>query len=143
MLRELDRALVAAVGLTAAKVPAAAVGEAIQAALAGLAAQTSTLAELPSDRAYRRRGRVRERPADRALYGKAWPVPNGAHGPKTAVVLDWAQGPLRCPNGVLLPVAPGETVPFPAATWAGCPRRERCTSSAQGRRVAIHPAARR
>ena len=34
---------------------------------------------------------------------------------------------------------PGGTVHFPAATCAGCPLRDRCTSSTQGRSVGIHP----
>jgi len=38
-----------------------------------------------------------------------------------------------------MPFAPGEVVQFPAATCAGCAWRERCTASASGRRVSIHP----
>ncbi len=123
-------------GVTAANVPVAAVGAAIR---DDLAAQALTLSELHIDRAYLRSVLVRERPADLATYCKAWPVHNGPHFPKTALVLDWEQGTIRCPNQVVLPFTPGETVHFPAATCAACPLRERCTSSAQGRSMAIHP----
>jgi hypothetical protein len=136
VLRDLDSRLVPAVGLTAANVPEAAVGEAIR---ADLRAQTLTLAELHIDRAYLSSVLVQERPADLAIYCKAWPVHNGAHFPKTAFVLNWEQGTIRCPNQVVLPFAPGDTVQFPAATCAACPLRDRCTSSAQGRSVTIHP----
>ncbi|HEX2186648.1 MAG TPA: IS1182 family transposase [Chloroflexota bacterium] len=135
VVRDLDSRLVPAVGLTAANVPEAAVGEAIR---ADLAAQTITLAELHIDRAYLSSVLVQERPADLAIYCKAWPVHNGTHFPKTAFVLDWEQGTIRCPNQVVLPFQPGETVQFPAATCAACPLRDRCTSSAQGRSVTIH-----
>ena len=39
-----------------------------------------------------------------------------------------------------MPFVPGEVVKFPAATCARCALRERCTTSASGRRVTIHPA---
>ena len=136
VVRDLDSRLVPAVGLTAANVPEAAVGEAIR---DDLAAQTLTLSELHIDRAYLSSVLVQERPADLAIYCKAWPVHNGAHFPKTAFVLDWEQRTIRCPNDVLLPFEPGETVHFPAAGCAACPLRDRCTSSAQGRSVTIHP----
>jgi transposase len=136
VVRDLDSRLVPAVGLTAANVPEAAVGEAIR---DDLAAQTITLAELHIDRAYLSSVLVQERPAALAIYCKAWPVHNGAHFPKTAFLLDWEQGTIRCPHQAVLPFQPGETVHFPAATCAACPLRERCTSSVRGRSVAIHP----
>ncbi len=136
VVRDLDSRLVPAVGLTAANVPEAAVGEAIR---DDLTAQTITLSELHIDRAYLSSVLVQERSADLTIYCKAWPVHNGAHFPKTAFVLDWEQGTIRCPNDVSVPFAPGDTVHFPAATCAACPLRARCTSSVQGRSVAIHP----
>jgi transposase len=136
VLHDLDRGLVAAVGVTAAHVPEAAVGEAIQ---ADLAAQARALEELHLDRAYLSSVLVRERPAERAIYCKAWPVHNGAHFPKTAFVLDWEHGTLRCPNQVVVAFRPGETVQFPAAACQVCPLRAQCTRGAQGRSVAIHP----
>ncbi len=36
-------------------------------------------------------------------------------------------------------LAPGGVVLFPVATCAACPLRERCTTSAHGRNVTIHP----
>jgi transposase len=136
VLRDLDHGLVPAVGVTAANLPEAAVGVAIQ---ADLAAQAATVGELHIDRAYLSSVLVRERPPERAIYCKAWPVHNGAHFPKTAFVLDWETGTLRCPNQVVVPFQPGETVQFPAAACQACPLRTRCTRSAQGRSVAIHP----
>ena len=38
-----------------------------------------------------------------------------------------------------MPFQPGKTVRFPKATCAACPLRERCTTSSNGRSVAIHP----
>ena len=38
-----------------------------------------------------------------------------------------------------MPFAPGGVVQFPAATCARCALRERCTTSASGRSVSIHP----
>ncbi len=63
----------------------------------------------------------------------------GDRFPKTAFALDWEAGTIRCPNGVTRPFAVGGTVQFPAAGCAACPLRARCTGSAQGRSVAIHP----
>ena len=38
-----------------------------------------------------------------------------------------------------MPFSLGQTVRFPAPTCAVCPLRERCTTSASGRSVSIHP----
>ena len=38
-----------------------------------------------------------------------------------------------------MPFEPGKTVRFPKDTCAACPLRQRCTSSAPGRSVSIHP----
>lgn len=136
VLRDLDSGPVPAVGVTPANAPEAAVAEAIA---ADLAAQGLALRELHIDRAYLSSALVRDRPADLAIYCKAWPVQAGPHFPKSAFVLDWEAGTLRCPNGVALPCAPGKTVHFPAAACASCPLRARCTDSKHGRGVAIHP----
>ena len=136
VLRDLDQGLVRAVGLTLAHAPEATVTEAI---VADLAAQQATLAELHIDRAYLSSTLVRERPADLAVYCKAWPVRNGDRFPKTAFALDWEQGLLTCPHQVQLPFTPGGTVHFPAAVCATCPLQARCTASAKGRSVHIYP----
>ena len=136
VLRDLDSGLVPAVGVTPANAPEGTVGEALQ---VDLAPQQLALAELHIDRVYLSSALVRERADDLAIYCKAWPVHNGAHFPKTAFRLEWAQGTLRCPNDVVVPFQPGATVHFPTATCAACPLRARCTSSAQGRSVTIHP----
>ena len=47
---------------------------------------------------------------------------------------------MQGPGGERMPFVPGEVVKFPAATCARCALRERCTTSASGRRVTIHPA---
>jgi transposase len=106
---------------------------------ADLRHQDVTLTELHLDRAYLSSTLVRARPDGLASYCKAWPVRSGDRFPKTAFALDWGQGTIRCPNGVARPFAVGGTVQFPAASCAACPLRERCTGSAQGRSVAIHP----
>jgi Transposase DDE domain/Transposase domain (DUF772) len=136
VLRDLDAALIRAVGITAANIPEA---EATDAIVADLDRQPVHLNELHIDRAYLSSTLVRERPADLVIYCKAWPVRNGDCFPKTAFTLDWDQRTIRCPNGALLPFEPGGTVRFPSATCAACPLRDRCTTSANGRSVAIHP----
>jgi hypothetical protein len=136
ILRDLDAGLVRAVGLTPANAPESSVTDAIA---ADLDRQAARLDELHIDRAYLSSRLVRERPADLAIFCKAWPVRNGDRFPKTAFALDWDQRTIRCPNGALLPFLPGGTVRFPAVTCAACPLRDRCTTSAHGRSVAIHP----
>lgn len=158
--RDMDTELVRAVGLTAANVPEATVAEAIltdlaqqgvsfACALPGAAVNgarpesppepAAIWAELHIDRAYLSSTLVRQRPPELAVYCKAWPVRNGARFPKTAFALDWEQATVRCPNDVVVPLALGPTVHFPAATCAACPLRARCTTSAHGRSIAIHP----
>ena len=38
-----------------------------------------------------------------------------------------------------MPFGPGKTVRFPKNTCAACPLRQQCTTSSNGRSVAIHP----
>jgi len=136
ILRDLDVGLVRAVGLTPANAPESSVTAAIT---ADLAAQQAHLAELHIDRAYLSSTLVRERADDLTIFCKAWPVRNGDRFPKTAFTLDWDQRTIRCPNAASLPFEPGGTVRFPAETCAACPLRDRCTTSAHGRSVSIHP----
>jgi transposase len=136
VLRDLDAGLIRAVGITAANAPEASVTAAIA---ADLDHQAARLGELHIDRAYLSSALVRERPEDLAVFCKAWPVRNGDRFPKTAFALDWDARTIRCPNGTLLPFEPGGTVRFPADACAACPLRVRCTTSAHGRSVAIHP----
>lgn len=136
VLHDLDSGLVRAVGVTLANAPEASVTEAIS---ADLAAQQAQLGELHIDRAYLSSSLVRQRSADLVIYCKAWPVRNGTRFTKTAFELDWQQQRIRCPNQQEMPFEPGGTVHFPAEVCATCPLRERCTSSARGRSVSIHP----
>ena len=138
IVRDLARGLIPAVGVTTANVPEATVTTQLA---ADLAHQGFRLDELHIDRAYLASTLVRERPDDLQIFCKAWPVRSGADGhfPKTAFVLDWETGTIRCPNDVAIPFQLGATVQFPAATCAPCPLRQRCTSSQHGRSVAIHP----
>jgi Transposase DDE domain/Transposase domain (DUF772) len=136
VLHDLDSGLVRAVGITAANTPEATVTEAI---VADLTCQQVVLSELHIDRAYLSSVLVRQRSADLAIYCKAWPVRNGTRFAKTAFFLDWERERIRCPNQQELPFEPGGTVHFPAEVCAACPLRERCTSSARGRSVHIHP----
>jgi transposase len=136
VLHDLDQGLIRAVGITPANVPEAQVTDPLW---ADLAQQQATVTELHIDRAYLSSAVVRDRPADLTIFCKAWPVRNGSRFPKTAFQLDWDRGRLRCPNGVEVPFAVGQTVHFPAATCAACPLRAQCTSSAHGRSVTIHP----
>jgi hypothetical protein len=158
IVRDLDRELVRAVGITPANVPEATVSEAILADLAeqgievacrlpaasGPPGQTEDrlpeqLAEVAIDRAYLSSTLVRDRSPDWQIVCKAWPVRNGSRFTKQAFTLDWDQQQIHCPNAVALPFRPGAVVHFPAERCARCPLRARCTTSGHGRSVAIHP----
>lgn len=136
ILRDLDSGLVRAVGITPANVPEASVTADL---LTDLAPQQVVLREIHLDRGYLASDLVRERSEELAIYCKAWPVRNGDRYAKTAFVLDWTAGTMRCPNEVVIPFHPGATVHFPEETCQICPLRERCTTSAHGRSVHIHP----
>jgi Transposase DDE domain len=134
--RDLDWGLVRAVGVTPANVPEATVADQIQ---ADLASQHADLGELHIDRAYLTSTMVRDRDPDLAIYCKAFPVRNGPRFAKTAFSLDFDRQLLTCPNQVTMPFTLGGKVQFPAGVCAVCPLRERCTTSARGRSVQIHP----
>jgi transposase len=136
VLRDLDSRLIVAVGVTPANVPEASVTDAIE---TDLAAQQSTLQELHIDRAYLASKLVQQRAADLTIFCKAWPVRQGPYFSKRAFHLDWERHTLQCPGGQCMPFVPGAVVKFPAATCARCALRERCTTSASGRSVTIHP----
>jgi transposase len=140
VLRDLDSGLVRAVGITPANAPEASVTGDL---LADLAAQAAELREIHLDRGYLASDLVRNRAEELAVYCKAWPVRNGDRYPKTAFVLNWETGTLRCPNAVVMPFQPGATVRFPEEACQACPLRARCTTSVHGRSVHIHPDERR
>lgn len=136
VVHDLDTQLVRAVGLTPANAPEASVTEDLA---TDLAQQKVPLSELHIDRAYLSSHWVRERTSDLAIYCKAWPVRQGAYFPKTAFAWNWDAQRLRCPAGHEMPFALGETVHFPAEVCATCSQHPRCTSSAHGRSVSVHP----
>jgi len=136
VVRDLDSRLIIAVGVTPANAPEASVTEAID---TDLAAQQRALTELHIDRAYLASQLVQQRTATLTICCKAWPVRQSPYFPKSAFMLDWERQELQCPGGVRMPFEPGGVVQFPAATCASCPLRERCTTSASGRSVSIHP----
>jgi transposase len=139
VLRDLDSGVLRAVGVTPANAPEATVTADLQADLDQQRPAGAALAELHIDRAYLTSDWVRQRPPERQIFCKAWPVYNGERFAKTAFTLDWSRQVLRCPNQQELAFHPGGTVRFPAATCAACPLRERCTTSAHGRSVHVHP----
>jgi transposase len=137
VLRDLDTGLVPAVGVTPANAPEASVTGAIA---ADLDAAGRHLSELHIDRACLSSALVRDRGPDLAVFCKAWRVRNtGGRFAKDQFSLDFAAGQLTCPAGVSMPFEPGKTVHFPKDTCAACPLRARCTTSSNGRSVAIHP----
>jgi transposase len=137
VLRDLGTGLIPAVGITPANAPEASVtgGIATDLEAAGL-----HLAELHIDRACLSSALVRDRGPDLAIYCKAWRVRNASgRFAKDQFTFGFAAGRLTCPAGVSMPFTPGTTVRFPKATCAACPLRARCTTSSNGRSVAIHP----
>jgi hypothetical protein len=136
VLTDLDSGLVPAVGVTPATAPEATVTGDLA---ADLAAQDTTLVELPIDRAYLASTMVRERGEDLAVYCKAWRVHNAGRFPKADFRIDFDSGQLTCPNDVVMGFEPGRSVHFPTHACAACPLRARCTTSSTGRSVAVHP----
>jgi hypothetical protein len=137
VLRDLDTGLVPAVGITPASAPEASVTGDIA---ADLEAAGWRLSELHIDRAYLASALVRDRGPDLAVYCKAWRVRNaGGRFAKDQFTLDFGAGQLTCPAGVTMPFEPGKTVRFPKDLCAACPLRARCTTSSNGRSVAVHP----
>ena len=135
-LRALASRLIVAVGVTPANAPEARVTDAIA---TDLAAQHCPLRELYIDRAYVASPLVQHRPETLTIFCKAWPVHQGPYFPKSAFQLDGERHALQCPGGVTRPFEPGGSVQFPAATCAGCALRPRCTTSASGRSISLHP----
>ena len=136
VLRDLDSRLIVAVGVTPANAPEASVTDAIE---TDVAAQKCPLRALHIDRAYLASQLVQQRTETLAIFCKAWPARQSPYFPKSAFQLEWERSELRCPGGEMMPFVPGEVVKFPAATCAGCALRDRCTTSASGRSVRIHP----
>jgi Transposase DDE domain/Transposase domain (DUF772) len=136
VFHDLDTGLVRAVGITSANVAEALVTEALG---EDLLAQHVTLQELHIDRAYLSSSWVRDRSDKLVIYCKAWPIRNSTRFPKTAFELDWEQQRIRCPNQHEVAFQLGKTVQFPSEICANCPLRDRCTTSARGRSVHIHP----
>ena len=135
--RDLASRLMVAVGVPPATAPEARVTDAIE---TDLAAQHCPLRAWPIARASLASPLVQHRPETLPMFCKAWPVHQGPYGPKSALQLDGERHERQCPGGVPLPFEPGGSVKFPAATCAGCALRPRCTTSAAGRSVSMHPA---
>lgn len=136
VLHDLDSGVIRAVGLTPANVPEATVTEAIS---QDLGRQAVVLKELQSDRGYVRSHVVRERPEDREIVCKAWPVRASTRFPKPAFLLEWERQVIRCPASQDMPCVPGGMVHFPNEVCATCPLKAPWTTSAKGRSVSIHP----
>jgi hypothetical protein len=134
-LVDLATDLIVAVGVTAANAPEASVGPAIQGDLVSAGA---TVRDWYMDRAYLSSVLVAERTAEETIHCKAWEVRNGTSFAKSAFVLNWEAGTLRCPNNIEMPFVAGGRVQFPAEECAHCPLRKACTGSARGRSVSIH-----
>ena len=71
---------------------------------------------------------------------KPWPLRPAIEGGFTLddFAVDETAGTVTCPNGLTRPITATRTVNFRAAC-AGCPLRARCTTSAHGRKLALHP----
>src|SRR6266511_3920645 len=125
-----------ACGVTRARPPGASVADQIE---ADLGEQGVGLRELHIDLAYLSSSLVQERSAELEVFCKAFPVRNGPRFSKVEFQLDWDRREMRCPNDVVLPFTPGGKVQFPAEVCGGCPLRQQCTTSRQGRSVQVHP----
>jgi hypothetical protein len=115
VLTDLDSGLVGAVGSTPANAPEATVTDAIA---TELAAQDTTLVELPIDRAELASTMVRDRGQKLAISCKAWRVGNAGRCTKTDFRIDFDNRQPTCPNQVVLRFEPGRSVHFPKAACA-------------------------
>ena len=134
MLRDLDRGLSAAVGVTVATAPAARVAEPRK---ADRDAQQLTLKEGHIDRASVSSPQVRERTPALESDCTAWPVQQRPYFSNTAFHLDWERQVSRCPQDVEMTFEPGGVVHLPVASGARCPWRTPGPRRARGRRVSI------
>jgi hypothetical protein len=135
--RALDARLLVAVGVTPATAPAASVTDAIA---TDLAAQPCRLRAWHIDRASLARPLVQHRPETWTMVCKAWPGHPGPSVPNRAFQWDGERHARQGPGGVTMPGEPGGSVQGPAATCVGCAGRPRCTTSASGRSISMHPA---
>jgi hypothetical protein len=71
---------------------------------------------------------------------KPWPLRPAVAGGFTLddFTIDQAGGTATCPHGITRPISRTRVVTFGAAC-RGCPVRERCTASATGRSLTLHP----
>jgi len=107
-----------------------------------LKAQQQTIAdieELLIDRAYLTSHLVKQRPPGMTIVCKAWRVRNGELFDKNALILDWENHLISCPNGVSLPFTEGAVIHFPKHECDTCPIRSQCTTSKHRRSISIHP----
>lgn len=135
ILKDIDSGLVRAVGITPANAPEASVSESMS---DDLQLQEVILSELHIDRAYLSCHWVKQRDDSLKIFCKAYPVRRGDKFDKTAFVLDWDSGLIRCPNGISLSLEQGKTIRFPKKDCQSCPLKQKCTTSKTGRSVSIH-----
>ena len=95
VLRDLDRGLIVAVGVTPANVPEARVTDALSPRRGGAAEH---LQELHLDRAYLASPLVQQRPDTLTIFCKDWPVHQGPYFSKNAFQLDWERQSLAGPG---------------------------------------------
>lgn len=71
---------------------------------------------------------------------KPWPLRPAVPGGFTIedFTVDEAAGTATCPNGLTRTISPKRKVTF-GAGCRGCPLRDRCTTSARGRKLDLHP----
>lgn len=136
VLHDLDTGFIRAVGITPANVPEASVTREIS---ADLEQQAVSIKELHIDRGYLSSHLVHERSDELEVYCKAWPVREGKRFSKWAFMLDWERQVIRCPAEQEMPFVSGGIVHFSKDICAQCALKIRCTTSANGRSVSIHP----
>jgi hypothetical protein len=129
--------LVAAVAVTPANRPE---GEAAYDLFADVERQGLLVATLDIDRAYLHAPPVRWRHAlGLHVNCRAPGAHNGDRYDKTRFDVDPVRRVVRCPAGQVQPWAPGRTVRFDARVCNACPQKPRCTPSARGRSLGVHP----
>lgn len=130
--------IICATAVTAANQPERAAAHELLADLQRLGLQPT---DLYTDRGYLGAEAIEvRRRQGLAVHCKPFPLHNAERFTKADFHLDVAQGSVRCPNGVVMPMQPGTTVRFPTAVCAACPQRTQCTTSKRsGRSLTIHP----
>jgi hypothetical protein len=133
---DLDAGLIVAAAITPGNRPE---GEAAADLFAAVETQGFSVADCHIDRGYLAADAIHgRRRAGMRVHCKAFPLRNFGRFTKADFTLDFDAQRITCPAGTAVPLAPGTSARFPAATCQPCSLRPSCTAAPR-RTVSIHP----